>query len=133
MTVAQSVFSRVRAEFNLGQKRISKSEILEWTITYVEKGEQKTANKDTVGRKLRLLVEGNYLGAEYDAQGQAWIVPATGERKPIKEEQEPEDEAVAPVDSFRGVIRWNGIAHIFTNKTSFDAFRGAHEDAIVIN
>lgn len=92
-TVAQNIFALVRAEFRLGTERINKGEILEWTVPYTEKGETKTANKDTVARKLRTLVEANYLGVEYE-KGQAWIVKAKGEPRALKEE--PTDAPEAP-------------------------------------
>ena len=87
ITVAQTIYSRVRAEFRLGTTRINKAEILEWTITYVEDGVQKTANKDTIGRKLRTLIRANYLGAETE-NGQTIVVPAQGVPRALNDTEE---------------------------------------------
>ena len=119
ITVAQSVFSRVKAEFNVGAKRISKSEILEWTITYVEDGVQKTANKDTVGRKLRKLVEEGYLGAEYE-KGQCYIVPFNGQKSIWIEEKGTPKPEIAPVERFHGAVRYEGRAVVFKDKNLYD-------------
>lgn len=93
MTVAQTLFSRVKSEFERGNTRISKSEVIEWVIEYEDQGQKKHANGDTKARKLRMLVEANYLAAEYE-NGQAYIIPATGQTKAIEDTQD--DETVPP-------------------------------------
>lgn len=94
-TVAQSIYARVKEEFAKGTTRISKSEVIEWDILYVEKGQKKHANGDTKARKLRLLIEANYLGRE-EQHGQAYIVPATGTPKPLQDTQDDVEEPLAP-------------------------------------
>jgi hypothetical protein len=90
-TTAQSIFALVKEEFARGNTRISKSEILEWDVEYIHEGRKKHANGDTKARKLRLLVEANYLGRELD-KGQTYIIPATGQPRAIEDTQEDEPE-----------------------------------------
>lgn len=85
MTIAQTIFARVKEEFARGNTIISKSEIISWDITYQEKNQTKHANGDTKARKLRLLIEANYLGVEHKG-GQAYIVPASGQIKPLEDD-----------------------------------------------
>lgn len=90
LTVSQEIYKRVREEFAKGTQRISKSAFLEWTVTYQDAGKTKTANKDTMGRKMRLLIESNFLGRETE-NGQTYIVPAKGvPHQVIKDTYEPE-------------------------------------------
>lgn len=94
-TVAQSIYARVKEEFATGVKRISKSEVIGWDIVYVEKGRKKHANGDTKARKLRLLIEANYLGRE-EAHGQAYIIPANGTPKALQDTQDDVEEPARP-------------------------------------
>ena len=94
MTVAQTIFQRVRDEFAKGSQRISKSAVLEWDISYKEDGKIKHANGDTKARKLRLLIESNYLGAEFE-NGQCYVVPAKGKPNATPNDT-PEAQKMAP-------------------------------------
>lgn len=96
ITVAQAIYARLKEEWATGSKRISKSAFLEWTITYVKNGKKKTANKDKIGRKARLLVEANYIGVEYE-NNQAYLTPPKGTPRAIVEDpHEPEEGEPEP-------------------------------------
>lgn len=101
-TVAQELYSLVKAEFAKGRTKISKSEIIAWGVVYVENGIMKTANNDTKPRKLRKLIEANYLGVIIEG-GQAYIVPPKG--SPRTTEDPPQQFRYEPVldDSGRAI------------------------------
>lgn len=99
-TVAQLIFERVKAEFALGSTKLNKAVIIDWVIEYMDGGKKKRANGDTKSRKLRLLIEANYLGVQHEG-GQAYIVPAKGAPHKVEdddfEEEEGEPEPHYPV------------------------------------
>lgn len=108
MTIAQTIFARVKEEFARGNTCISKSEIIGWDIFYEERGQTKHANGDTKARKLRMLVESNYLGRE-EKGGQAYIVPATGQIKPLEDDvDEVADDTPRPKVRYQAVFDANG-------------------------
>lgn len=108
-TVAQSIYARVKECFSRGEQRISKSEVIGWEIEYVQGGARKRANGDTKARKLRLLIEANYLGRDTE-KGQTYVVPATGSPKAMEDTEPDEGDDVTdpPAPAMRVPISYKG-------------------------
>ena len=85
LTVARSVYKLLRD--NGG--KVNKAVVLEWDVPYEYKGQKLTANKDTVARTLRSLVEEGWLGQE-ERNGQAYYWTKADNKEVVKNTLPPE-------------------------------------------